>query len=176
MTTERHTETPVPTAAPEAELRLPDTRAFFDVFNVRIRPTDAMMVFALRLLDVWVRHYDGRRPRRPMPARLAQQMDTYVWAIDCCVEDALRNARDKGYRVAPDAQEMPYSYGELVSLLAADFVQCLREQMQPDGITEEQVRHHIHHWEGFNSVTTAVAIGQVRLKPPAPAHPRRTGK
>ncbi|MBF6219909.1 hypothetical protein IU479_17530 [Nocardia abscessus] len=147
-------------------LCLPGTRAFFDIFNGRTRPADAMMVSAVGLLGVWVRHYESRKPGRPMGQRLAYLMDLHIWAIDRYVEDMLETAGREGYRPASDAQEMHYSYGEMVSLLTADFVCCRREERQPGGITEDQVLHHVRHWDGFNAMVDAVAAGRVRPKIP----------
>ncbi|MGV9723223.1 hypothetical protein [Nocardia beijingensis] len=90
--------------------RLPGTRAFFDVFNARIEPADVLMVSAVGLLGVWVRHYDTRKPGRPMSQRLAYLMDLHIWAIDRYVEDLLETA---DHRPAADAEEMHYSYGEM---------------------------------------------------------------
>ncbi|WP_327112564.1 hypothetical protein OHB12_29095 [Nocardia sp. NBC_01730] len=143
---------------------MPGTRAFFDIFNARTGPADATMVSAVGLLGVWARHYEDGRPGRPMSRRLAYLMDLHIWAIDQHVEDALAAACRRGYRPGPDAQEMPYSYGEMVSLLTADFVQCRREERQPGGITEDQVLHHVRHWDGFNAMVEAVATGSVRLR------------
>ncbi|WP_039795539.1 hypothetical protein [Nocardia araoensis] len=148
--------------------RLPGTRAFFDVFNARIEPVDALMVSAVGLLGVWVRHYEARKPGRPMSQRLAYLMDLHIWAIDRYVEDLLETA---GHRPAADAEEMHYSYGEMVSLLTADFVRCRREERQPGGITEDQVLHHVRHWDGFNAMVDAVAAGRVRPKVPHRARP-----
>ncbi|MGY1932375.1 hypothetical protein ACW9HE_24555 [Nocardia gipuzkoensis] len=147
-------------------LCLPGTRAFFDILNGRTRPADAMMVSAVGLLSVWVRHYESRKPGRPMGQRLAYLMDLHIWAIDRYVEDMLETAGREGYRPASDAQEMHYSYGEMVSLLTADFVCCRREERQPGGITEDQVLHHVRHWDGFNAMVDAVAAGRVRPKIP----------
>ncbi|MEU2177717.1 hypothetical protein ABZ552_26190 [Nocardia sp. NPDC019219] len=151
--------------------RLPGTRAFFDIFNARVEPADALMVSAVGLLGVWVRHYETRKPGHPMSQRLAYLMDLHIWAIDRYVEDILESARREGYRPTADAQEMHYSYGELVSLLTADFVRCRREERQPGGITEDQVLHHVRHWEGFNAMVEAVAAGQVRLRIPRTQQP-----
>ncbi|WP_157172652.1 hypothetical protein [Nocardia exalbida] len=153
------------------ELRLPGTRAFFDIFNCRIEPADALMVSAVGLLGVWVRHYESRKPARPMDRQLAYLMDLHIWAIDRYVEDMLEAAGREGYRPAADAQEMHYSYGEMVSLLTADFVRCRREERQPGGITEDQVLHHVRHWDGFNAMIEAVAAGRVRLRIPRTAQP-----
>ncbi|MEU7631060.1 hypothetical protein AB0C34_13900 [Nocardia sp. NPDC049220] len=153
-------------ASAQAELRLPGTRAFFDIFNARTEPADAMMVSALGLLGVWVEHYENGRPGRSMSRRLAYLMDLHIWAIDRHVEDALAAACHHGYLQGPDADEMPYSYGEMVSLLTADFVQCRREERQPGGITEDRVLHHVRHWDGFNAVVAALATGTVRLRIP----------
>ncbi|WP_280246595.1 hypothetical protein [Nocardia abscessus] len=152
----------------QAELCLPGTRAFFDIFNGRTRPVDALMVSAVGLLGVWVRHYETRKPSRPMSQRLAYLMDLHIWAIDRYVEDLLETA---GHRPAPDAEEMHYSYGEMVSLLTADFVRCRREERQPGGITEDQILHHVRHWDGFNAMVDAVAAGRVRPKIPHRARP-----
>ncbi|MET9027610.1 hypothetical protein ABZW96_18635 [Nocardia sp. NPDC004168] len=152
------------------ELRLPGTRAFFDIFNGRIEPAYALMVSAVGLLGVWVRHYESRKPGRPMSHRLAYLMDLHIWAIDRYVEDLLETASREGYRPAPNAQETHYSYGELVSLLTADFVRCRREEQQPGGITEDQILHHVRHWDGFNAMVEAVAAGRLR-----PKIPRNTG-
>ncbi|WP_280316238.1 hypothetical protein [Nocardia abscessus] len=62
-----------------------------------------------------------------------------------------------------DVQEMHYSYGEMVSLLTADFVRCRREERQLGGISDDQVLHHVRHWDGFNAMVNAVAAGRVRL-------------
>jgi hypothetical protein len=152
-------------------LRLPGTRAFFDIFNARIEPADALMVSAVGLLGVWVRHYETRKPGRPMSQRLAYLMDLHIWAIDRYVEDMLETAGRAGYRTASDAEELHYSYGEMVSLLTADFVCCRREEPQPGGITEDQVLHHVRHWDGFNAMVDAVAAGRVRLRIPRTAQP-----
>lgn len=148
--------------------RLPGTRAFFDIFNARVEPRDALMVSAVGLLGVWVRHYETRKPGRPMSQRLAYLMDLHIWAIDRYVEDLLETA---GHRPAADAEEMHYSYGEMVSLLTADFVRCCREERQPGGITEDQVLHHVRHWDGFTAMVDAVAAGRVRPKIPRRARP-----
>jgi hypothetical protein len=155
----------------QAELHLPGTRVFFDIFNGRTEPTDALMVSAVGLLGVWVRHYESRKPGRPMSQRLAYLMDLHIWAIDRYVEDMLEAVGREGYRPASDAQEMHYSYGELVSLLTADFVRCRRAERQPGGITEDQVLHHVRHWGGFDAMVDAVATGQVRLRIPRSAPP-----
>jgi hypothetical protein len=152
-------------------LRLPGTRAFFDIFNARIEPADALMVSAVGLLGVWVRHYETRKPGRPMSQRLAYLMDLHIWAIDRYVEDMLESARREGYQPAADVEEMRYSYGEMVGLLTADFVRCRREERQSGGITEDQVLHHVRHWDGFNAMVEAVAAGQVRLRIPRTAQP-----
>lgn len=143
---------------------MPGTRAFFDIFNARIEPADALMVSAVGLLGVWVRHYETRKPGRPMSQRLAYLMDLHIWAIDRYVEDMLESASREGYEPAADVEEMRYSYGEMVSLLTADFVRCRREERQPGGITEGQVLHHVRHWDGFNAMVDAVAAGQVRFR------------
>lgn len=128
-----------------------------------------MMVSAVGLLGVWVPHFESGKPGRPMDRRLAYLMDLHIWAIDGYVEDALAAAVRNGYRPASDAQEMHYSYGEMVSLLTADFVRCRREERQPGGISEDQVLHHVRHWDGFNAMVQAVAAGRVRLRiPPIP--------
>ncbi|MBF6225644.1 hypothetical protein IU470_11080 [Nocardia abscessus] len=145
------------------ELFLPGTRAFFDIFNGRTRPADAMMVSAVGLPGVWVRHYESGKRGRPMDRRLAYLMDLHIWAIDRYVEDLLAAAGRKGYRPAADAQEMHYPYGEMVSLLTADFVRCRREERQLGGIGDDQVLHHVRHWDGFNAMVDAVAAGRVRL-------------
>ncbi|MBF6297676.1 hypothetical protein IU459_08980 [Nocardia amamiensis] len=150
----------------QAELRLPGTRAFFDIFNARTEPTDAMMVAAVGLLGVWVRHYENGRPGRPMSRRLADLMDLHIWAIDWHIEDVVAPPRLHGCQPGPDVHEMPYSYGEMVSLLTADFVRCRREERQPGGITDDQVLHHVRHWDGFNAMVEAVAAGRVRLRIP----------
>lgn len=154
--------------------RLPGTRAFFDIFNARVEPADALMVSAVGLLGVWVRHYETRKPGRPMSQRLAYSMDLHIWAIDRYVEDLLETAghllETAGHRPAADAEEMHYSYGEMVSLLTADFVRCRREERQPGGITEDRILHHVRHWDGFNTMVDAVAAGRVR-----PKIPRNTG-
>ncbi|WP_040774324.1 hypothetical protein [Nocardia pneumoniae] len=153
-------------AIPQAELRLPGTRTFFDLFNARTEPTDAMMVAAVGLLGVWVRHYENGRPGRPMSRRLADLMDLHIWAIDRHVEDMVAAALLHGYQPGPDAHELHYSYGEMVSLLTADFVRCRREERQSGGITEDQVLHHVRHWDGFNAMVEAVAARRVRLRIP----------
>lgn len=161
----------------QAEVRLPGTRAFFDLFNARVEPADAMMVAAVGLLGVWVRHYEHGRPGRPMSRRLADLMDLHIWAIDRHIEDLVAAARLHGYEPSPDAHEMAYSYGEMLSLLTADFVRCRREERQPGGITNDQVLHHVRHWDGFNAMVEAVAAGGVRLRIPRgvarPTHPER---
>ncbi|MBF6192888.1 hypothetical protein U3653_17055 [Nocardia sp. CDC186] len=149
-------------------LRLPDTRAFFDIFNARTSPADALMVSAVGLLGVWVRHYETRKLGHPMSQRLAYLMDLHIWAIDRYVEDLLETAC---HRPAADAEEMHYSYDELVSLLTADFVRCRREERQPGGITEDQVLHHVRHWDGFNAMVDAVAAGRARPKIPRNTEP-----
>jgi hypothetical protein len=152
-------------------MRLPGTRAFFDIFNARVNPAGALMVSAVGLLGVWVRHYETREPGRPMSQRLAYLMDLYIWAIDRYVEDMLESASREGYQPAADVEEMHYSYGEMVSLLTADFVRCRREEQQPGGISEDQVLHHVRHWDGFNAMVEAVAAGRVRLRTPHSAQP-----
>ncbi len=161
------TDPPVPPGGNQLRApRLPGTRAFFDIFNARVEPVDALMVSAVGLLGVWVRHYEIREPGRPMNRQLAYLMDLHIWAIDRYVEDMLETA---GHRPAADAGEMHYSYGEMVSLLTADFVRCRREERQPGGISEDQVLHHVRHWDGFNVMVQAVAAGRVRLRiPPIP--------
>ncbi|MEV6323047.1 hypothetical protein AB0M45_17885 [Nocardia sp. NPDC051787] len=97
---------------------------------------------------------------------LADLMDLHIWAIDRHIEDMVSAARLHGYQPGPDVHEMAYSYGEMVSLLTADFVRCRREERQPGGITEDQVLHHVRHWDGFNAMVKAVAAGGVRLRIP----------
>ncbi|MGQ4597223.1 hypothetical protein [Nocardia sp. R6R-6] len=150
----------------DSRISLPGTRAFFDIFNGRSQPADALMVAALGLLGVWVEHYESGKPGRPMSRRLAYLMDLHIWAIDRYVEAMLVAVNGPGCRPDPDAQQTHYSYGESVSLLTADFVRCRREERQPGGITEDQVLHHVRHWDGFNAMAAAVVSGRVMLRIP----------
>ncbi len=154
--------------AQPARVLLPDAGRLFRVFCAVDPVDDPLVHSAVAVLSVWVRHFDSGR--RPMLARLAGQLDLYVWLIDCHAENLLA-----GHPADPDADEMHYTYGEHVALLTADFVRYKREQSSPGGVTDEQALHHHRHWQGFDAMVAAVHAGTVRLTPPRdPSSPRFT--
>ncbi|WP_280232884.1 hypothetical protein [Nocardia cyriacigeorgica] len=147
---------------------LPDAGRLFRVFCAVDPVDDPLVHSAVAVLSVWVRHYELRC--RPMLGRLAGQLDLYIYLIDCHAEDIVARRT-----IAPEGDEMHYTYGEHVALLTSDFVRYKREQSSPGGVTDEQALHHHRHWQGFDTMVAAVHAGAVRLKPPRdPSSPRFT--
>ncbi|ONM47629.1 hypothetical protein [Nocardia donostiensis] len=132
---------------------------------VLIGPTTRILANARVMMPIWLAHYRERQRCKPITAGRAAHLDLHARYIDRYAAAVIPPPK-------PSAEELPYSYGDMVSLLVARFAQYIASTSRPSTGALQQEFHVGRHAAGFDVAVAALRGGDVR----APAPELRCGR
>lgn len=132
---------------------------------VLIGPTTRILANARAMMPIWLAHYRERQRGKPITAGRAAHLDLHARYIDRYAAAVIPPPK-------PSAEELPYSYGDMVSLLVARFAQYIASTSRLSTGALQQEFHVGRHAAGFDVAVAALRGGDVR----APAPELRCGR